>query len=128
MNATPICAMAGLLVLAACAAQQPTPTACVVAHSSGFVGGGAPTERITVTQNSLPCEMATMIGKGTVAAGTIAVPPSHGVATTRLVNGETLIAYTPTRDYVGGDRFVVSFGPNFSATVDVQVVPSAAKP
>jgi hypothetical protein len=121
-------AVVGLFVLSACAAQQPTPTSCVVARESGFVGGGAPPERITVLQNAQPCEMETMIGRGSVDAGSIVTPPMHGVATVRLSNGTSLIGYTPARDYIGSDRFVLSFGPSFSETVNVQVVPSAAKP
>jgi hypothetical protein len=118
-----------LLVLLACTAQQqPTPSTCVVAHDSGFVGAGGGQEHITVSQNGQPCVMAMDVGRGAIAGGAIAMPATHGVASVRLSNDTSVISYIPAHDYVGSDRFVVDFGPNFRETVDVQVVPSAAKP
>ncbi len=115
-----------LLVLSACAPQQPTHNACVVSRESGFMGAGAPEEHIRVLQNAAPCEMATYVGRGMVQAGRISAPPAHGTATTRLSEGATVIAYTPARDYVGEDRFTVDMGPNFSETIVVQVMPATA--
>jgi hypothetical protein len=63
--------------------------------------------------------------------GATATPPTHGIATVRTTTEATLISYTPARGYVGADGFEVAFGPNFSVTVSVQVVPVAtgsAKP
>jgi hypothetical protein len=111
--------------LFACASQQPTQNACVVAHGSGFVGAEVGQEHITVAQSSNPCVIAATIGRGAMGQGAIATPPTHGTATVRTITEATLISYTPAHGYVGADGFEVAFGPNFSVTVSVQIVPVA---
>ena len=117
-----------LLALSACSApQRPTQTACVVAPVSGFVGAGRAEEHITVAQNGSPCVISASINDRTMGAGTIATPPAHGTATVRRAAEATQITYTPQASYVGADSFEVALGPNFTITVQVQVVPIAAK-
>jgi hypothetical protein len=127
---SPVATAAALFMLAACAAQEPTHNACVVANNSGFmvVGGGGGEVRITVAQNGQPCDMALTIRGGAVGGGTITTPASHGTASVRLLNLETIVSYTPAHDYVGSDRFTVEYGMDFVETVDVDVVPLPAKP
>jgi hypothetical protein len=117
-----------LFILTACAKAPPTPDTCVVPHESGFVGAGNRQERMTMMQNGKPCEMFIMNNKGAVGVGKIAIPATHGVATLRVVYEATIISYTPAHDYVGSDRFTVAFGSDFTETLEVEVVPSTAKP
>jgi hypothetical protein len=58
--------------------------------------------------------------------GEIVMPPAHGTATSRRTAEATQVFYTPEHSYVGADRFEVAFGPDFTMTVLVQVVPIAA--
>jgi hypothetical protein len=117
---------AALIGLCACSSQQPTQNACVVAHGSGFVGAGTGQEHIIVAQNGSPCVITVTIGRGPRGQGEVVTLPTHGTATVRFTTtDETLISYTPTHGYAGADRFEVAFGPNFIATVLVQVVPAA---
>jgi hypothetical protein len=118
-----------LLALSACSTQQqPTQTACVVAPVSGFVGADRAQERITVAQNGSPCMISASIDDRTMGAGTVATPPAHGTATVRRAAEATQITYTPQGSYLGTDSFEVALGPNFTISVQVQVVPIAAKP
>lgn len=118
-----------LTALSGCTSQQPTPTqgTCVVAHESGFVGAEHGQVQITVGQNGSPCVTAASIGRGSMGQGEIATPPAHGSAAVNTTAEATLISYTPARGYVGADQFEVAFGPNFTVTVVVQVVPVAPK-
>jgi hypothetical protein len=117
-----------LIALSACSSsQQPTQDACVVAPVSGFVGAGKAEEHITVAQNGSPCMISASIDDRTMGAGTIATPPAHGIATVRRAAEATQITYTPQGSYLGADSFEVALGPNFSISVQVQVVPIAAK-
>ena len=117
-----------LLALTACGAQQqPTQDACVVAPVSGFVGAGKAEEHITVAQNGSPCVISASINDRTMGDGTIATPPAHGTATVRRAAEATQITYTPQSSYLGADSFEVALGPNFTITVQVQVVPIATK-
>ena len=117
-----------LLALSACRTQQqPTQDACVVAPVSGFVGAGRAEEHITVAQNGSPCMISASIDDRTMGVGTIATPPAHGTATVRRTAEATQITYTPQGSYLGPDSFAVALGPNFTITVQVQVVPIAAK-
>ena len=117
-----------LLALSACRTQQqPTQDACVVAPVSGFVGAGRAEEHITVAQNGSPCMISASIDDRTMGVGTIATPPAHGTATVRRTAEVTQITYTPQGSYLGPDSFAVALGPNFTITVQVQVVPIAAK-
>jgi len=120
---------AALTALSGCASQQqqPTQTACVVAHESGFVGAEKGQARITVARNGSPCTIAAMIRHGAMGEGAVAVPPAHGTAAVGITGEATVITYTPARDYVGADSFDVAFGPNFTMTVLVQVVPAASR-
>ena len=54
------------------------------------------------------------------------MPPAQGTATSRRTAEATQVFYTPEHSYVGTDRFEVAFGPDFTMTVLVQVVPIAA--
>jgi hypothetical protein len=118
-----------LTALCGCVSQQQQPTqgACVVAHESGFVGAEKGQEQITVAQNGNPCTIAATIRHGSMGEGAVVAPPAHGSATVGIVGDATEITYTPARDYVGADSFDVAFGPNFTMTVLVQVVPAAAR-
>jgi hypothetical protein len=123
-----VVAVAALFILTACAKQQPTPDTCLVPHQSGFIGAGNRQERMTMMQNGKPCEMFIMNSKDAVGVGKIVTPATHGVATLRVVYEATIISYTPAHDYVGSDRFTVAFGSDFTETLEVEVVPSTAKP
>ena len=115
-----------LIALSACSSnQQPTQDACVVAHTTGFVGAGSGEARITVAQNGSPCVISAMIRTGPMGQGEIVTPPAHGTATVQLTETASQVAYTPERSYVGPDRFQVAFGPNFTMTVLIEVVPVA---
>ena len=117
-----------LIALSACGAQQqPTQTACVEAPVSGFIGAGKAEAHITVAQNGSPCMISASIDDRSMGAGTIATPPAHGTATVRRAAEATQITYTPQGSYVGADSFEVALGPNFTISVQVQVVPIAAK-
>jgi hypothetical protein len=83
---------------------------------------------MTMMQNGKPCEMFIMNNKGAVGVGKFVIPATHGVATLRVVYEATIISYTPAHDYVGSDRFTVAFGSDFTETLEVEVVPSTAKP
>ena len=117
---------AALISLSACANQQPTENACVVAHSSGFVGAERGQEQLTVAQNGAPCVFAATIRRETMGQGEVVTAPAHGTAAVRATTEATLISYTPARGYVGADRFDVGIGPNIVVTVLVQVVPAVA--
>ena len=114
-----------LIVLSACSSPQPTRDACVVAHVSGFVGAGGGQEHITVAQNGNPCVIDASIRRGAMGQGDVATPPAHGTAAVQVTAEATQVSYTPERSYVGADQFEVAFGPNFTMTVLVQVVPIA---
>jgi hypothetical protein len=112
----------------ACTQQQKlTQDSCVVRKSSSFVGTGRSEGQITVAENGDPCGMAFVInerfGGGFVSDPQLVTQPAHGVASARMSNGAAIMIYTPNRDYVGSDRFAVAFGPNYTTTVDVDVVP-----
>ena len=81
-----------------------------------------------MVQNGKPCETFVMNSKGAVGVGRIVTPAAHGVAGLRFSYEATYLSYTPAHDYVGSDRFVVAFGPESIETVEVEVVPSKAKP
>lgn len=97
----------------------------MVAHTTGFVGAGSGEARITVAQNGSPCVISAVIRSGPMGQGEVVSPPAHGTAAVRLAETATQVAYTPERSYVGPDRFQVAFGPNFTMTVLVDVVPVA---
>jgi hypothetical protein len=59
--------------------------------------------------------------------GEVVAQPAHGIAAVRTTEEATEIVYTSARDYVGADSFDVAFGPNFTMTVLVQVVPPASR-
>ena len=118
--------VAALTVLSACSAPPPTRDACVVAHMSAFVGATSVQERMTVAQNGSPCGIDASVRQGSMGRATIAAPPAHGTAEVRITAEATQVVYTPEPSYVGADRFDVAFGPNFTMTVLVQVVPIAA--
>jgi hypothetical protein len=123
-----VVAMAALFILTACAKPPPTPDTCVVPHQSGFIGTGSGQDRMTMMQNGKPCEMFIMNNKGAVGGGKIVTPATHGTASLRVVYEATILSYSPAHDFVGSDQFAVAFGSDFTETVDVQVVPSSAKP
>jgi hypothetical protein len=115
-----------LIALSGCSTPQPTQDACVVARTSGFVGAGGGEARITVAQNASPCSIDAAIRNGPMGQqGEIVTPPAHGTAALQITTQVTQVSYTPERGYVGPDRFAVNFGPNFTMTVLVQVVPVA---
>ncbi len=116
-----------LIALSACGSQQPTQDACVVAPVSCFVDTGKAEEHITVAQNGSPCMISASIDDRTMGAGTIATPPAHGTATVRRAAEATQITCTPQGSYLGADSFEVALGPNFTISVQVQVVPIATK-
>jgi hypothetical protein len=123
-----VMAMAALFILTACVKQPPTPDTCVVPQESGFIGAGNKQDRMTMMQNGKPCEMFIMNNKGAVGVGKIVAPATHGVASLRFVYEATVLSYTPAHDFVGSDRFTVAFGSNVVETVEIQIVPSSAKP
>jgi hypothetical protein len=116
-----------LTALSGCVSQQPTQSACVVTHESGFVGAEKGEARITVARNGSPCTIAAMIRQGSMGEGEVTAQPAHGFAAVRITEETTEITYTPARDYVGADSFDVAFGPNFTMTVLIQVVPAASR-
>jgi hypothetical protein len=120
-------AMALTVLCCACTQQKLTLDSCVVRKSSGFVGTGRSQGQITVAENGDPCGMAFVIdgslGGGFVSDPELVAQPAHGVASAHMSNGAAIMIYTPNRDYVGSDRFAVAFGPNYTTTVDVEVVP-----
>jgi hypothetical protein len=121
-----------LIVLSACAQQELTQNPCVVTHGSGFVGTTGNRERITVAENGSPCAMevagnARRLGGQFGLGGQIETPPMHGTASVRETPYASEILYTPAPNFVGDDRFEVTFGPDFNATVFVHVVPVANK-
>jgi hypothetical protein len=131
MKTRPGVIVALLIALSACGQQKLTQNQCVVAQGSGFVGTAGNEEHITVAENGAPCgmEMAGDVRRGGGQfglGGQIQTPPMHGTASIRATAGATEIWYTPARDFTGDDRFVVAFGPDFNATVFVQVVPIAS--
>jgi hypothetical protein len=95
--------------------------------ASSFVGAGGSEGRITVAQNGRPCSMAFIQngphGTGFDADPQIAVPPAHGSASAQMSNGNAILTYTPTPNFVGSDLFKVAFSPGYTLTVDVDVVP-----
>jgi hypothetical protein len=113
-----------LATLAACASKVPTRDACVVDHVTGFVGAGQGDARIVVAQNGSPCVIAATIRNGSMGEGQVETPPAHGTASVRDTTQATFVSYTPARDYVGDDAFTVAFGPNFTMSVSVSVVPA----
>jgi hypothetical protein len=120
------------IILYACAKQELTRNHCVVAQGSGFVGTTGNQEHITVAENGSPCAMeiagdALRLGGRFGLGGQIETPPTHGTASIRDTPYATEILYTPASNFVGDDRFVITFGPDFNATVFVQVVPVAGK-
>ena len=129
-NRHPIALVVAPFILAACSAQQPTPTptTCIVPHQSGFIGAGSGQVQMTMVQNGKPCEVFIMNSKGAVGVGKIVTPATHGTASLRFTYEATSLSYAPAHDYVGSDRFVVAFGSDFTETVDIQVVPSKSKP
>jgi hypothetical protein len=121
-----------LSVSSACAKQELTQSHCVVAHGSSFVGTTGNQEHITVAENGSPCGMemvgnARRLGGQFGLGGQIETPPMHGTASIRDTPYATVITYTPAPNFVGDDRFMVTFGPDFNATIFVQVVPVARK-
>ncbi len=119
-----IFAVAALFILAACIDQKPTPNTCIALHDSAFIGTGSGQVQMTMVQNGKPCEIYIMNSKGAIGGGKIVTPAAHGVASLRFVFEATYISYTPAHDYVGSDRFAVSFGSDFVETVEVEVVPT----
>ena len=83
---------------------------------------------MTVVQNGKACETYIMNNKGAVGVGKIVTPATHGTASLRVVYEATIMSYMPAHDYVGSDRFTVAFGSDFTETLEVEVVPSTAKP
>jgi Bacterial Ig domain len=118
-----------LIAASACTRQDLTQSQCLVGHGSGFVGTTGNQEHITVAENGSPCAIdlaGERRGSGQFGlAGQIATPPAHGTASVDSTAYATQIVYTPAPDFVGNDSFVVAFGPHFTATVLVQVVPVA---
>jgi hypothetical protein len=110
--------------LSACATPKLTETACIVAHESGFAGTTGNREHITVAQNGAPCVLSMSAPRGGPGfGGEIGTQPRHGKAEIRVTAYDTLISYVPDRDYAGPDSFELVFGPDFNATVVVDVVP-----
>ena len=131
-KALPSCVALLLSVLCTCAQQELTQSQCVVAHGSGFVGTTGNEEHITVAQNGSPCAIgvagnARRLGGQYGLGGHIETPPMHGTASIRDTTYATEILYTPAPNFVGDDRFLIAFGPDFNATVFVHVVPVASK-
>ena len=122
-------AMVALLVVLCfgCTQQKLTQDTCIVHQASGFVGAGRAQGRITVAQNGAPCGMSFVMnrafGGGFISEPQVFPRPAHGTASVSMSNGVANMVYTPNRDYVGPDSFAVAFGPNYTMTVDVTVVP-----
>lgn len=116
-----------ILLYSGCSHPEPTQNSCVVHPASSFAGSGRSNGDITVAQNGAPCGMAFVMNSrsdtGFVSDPQVITKPAHGSASVRMSNGAALMVYTPDRDYVGADRFVVSFGPNYALSIDVAVVP-----
>jgi hypothetical protein len=130
--ALPTCMALLLMILSACAQQALTQNHCVVAHGSGFVGTTGNQEHITVAENGSPCAIevagnARRLGGQYGLGGQIETPPMHGTASVRDMAYASEILYTPEPNFVGDDRFLITFGPDFNATIFVQVVPVASK-
>lgn len=121
------CAMILIVLSWGCSQQQLTTDTCIVHSASTFAGAGGGNGSITVARNGRPCGMAfvqnNLHGTGFVADPQLLLRPSHGSAAVRMSNGMALITYTPDRDFVGPDLYKIAFGPNFTLTVDVNVVP-----
>lgn len=119
------------LLYSGCSQQELTQNSCVVHPASSFAGSGSSSGDITVAQNGAPCEMALVLnsrtGMGFVSDPQLITRPAHGSASARMTNGAAVMVYTPDRDYIGTDRFVVSFGPSYTLSVAVAVVPLAQK-
>lgn len=119
---------ATVIALSACASQQLTQDKCVIQHTSGFVGTTGNQQRITVAQNGNACVIGITIGRGQMGVGgALTTPPAHGTASVQPTSSVTLISYTPAPDYVGDDRFEVTFSPQTNLTVLAEVVPLPAK-
>ncbi len=119
-------ALSLILLSSGCAHQELTQTSCVVHPASSFAGALGSSGDITVARNGSPCEMAFVLnnrtGSGFVSDPQLITRPEHGDASVRMSNGAAVMVYTPGRDYVGPDRFVVSFGPSYTLSVNVAVV------
>jgi len=115
-----------LLLCSGCSHQELTQTSCIVHPASSFAGSLDSSGNITVARNGSPCEMALVLnsrtGAGFVSDPQLVTRPAHGSASVRMSDGAAVMVYTPGRDYVGPDRFVVSFGPTYTLSVDVAVV------
>ena len=120
-------ALALILLSSGCSHQELTQTSCVVHPASSFAAAMSASGDITVARNGAPCEMALVLnnrtGTGFVSDPQLITRPAHGSASVRMSGGAAVMVYTPDRDYVGTDRFVVSFGPSYTLSVDVAVVP-----
>jgi hypothetical protein len=123
-----LCAALCLILLCSgCTHQQLTQNSCIVHPASSFAGAGGSSGEITVAQNGAPCGMALVLNDrantGFVSDPQLITRPAHGSASARMSNGAAVMVYTPDRDYVGADRFVVLFGPSYTLSVAVSVVP-----
>ena len=129
------CAFAGklgtalslILLSSGCSSHQElTQASCIVHPASSFAGTLGSSGDITVARNGSPCEMAFVLnnrtGSGFVSDPQLIARPANGSASVRMSNGAAVMVYTPGRDYVGPDRFVVSFGPSYTLSVNVAVV------
>jgi len=120
-----------ILLCFGCSHQELTQNSCVVHPASSFAGAGGSHGDITVAQNGAPCGMALVLNSrtdtGFVSDPQLITRPQHGSASVRMSNGAAMMVYTPDHDYVGTDRFVVSFGPSYNLSVDVAVVPLPLK-
>lgn len=120
-------ALAVILLSSGCSHQEPTQSSCVVHPASSFAGAASASGDITVERNGSPCAMAFVLNNrselGFVSDPRLITKPAHGSASVRMSDGAAEMLYTPGRDYVGTDRFVVSFGPSYTLSVDVAVVP-----
>lgn len=115
-----------ILLCSGCSHQELTQNSCIVHPASNFAGAASSNGEITVARNGSPCGMALVLnsraGTGFVSDPQLITKPAHGSASVRMSNGAAVMVYTPDPDYVGTDRFVVSFGPNYTLSVDVAVV------
>ena len=120
-------ALSLMLLFSGCSHQELTQNSCIVHPASSFAGAGSSSGDITVAQNGAPCGMAFVMNNrsntGFVSDPQVITKPAHGSASVRMSNGAAQMVYTPDRDYVGADHFVVSFGPDYALSVDVAVVP-----
>jgi|ERR1700722_2254879 len=116
-----------ILLYSGCSRQELTQSSCVVHPASSFAGAGGSRGEITVARNGAPCGMALVLNSrtdtGFVSDPQLITRPQHGSASVRMSNGAAMMVYTPDQDYVGTDRFVVLFGPSYTLSVDVAVVP-----